>query len=453
MKRLPFVVLVVVLSLSGLLCSPVSAAESLPEWIPGSWWEYTTVADMHLQEEGSDEYVDMVFSDNGPPNNLVEITSRTLTKGSMLTYTIYRLEFSGTGSGEGTAHITDPVTMDIPVEIRNATETGEWWVDTLTLGTVYYYRHIDGFLWAQIPFQGWQQIGTTTIDYYEEYEPPKDEMNFPIDVGNTWNETLTIYSYGHYVMDYDVGQGPQHKEDDFDEANTYTFAMDVVRMENVGGLSTYRVEGDETSSDGTLLANYAPAALNVAHEDIRDLDSSGSVRINSFVRDLGNYELVQPPTPTPTPPGGPTNTPSPTATVTVPTSTPVPPTNTPDQGCTVTGCTIEMPSSDYHPGDTCYCNVYLCNTTQETHVNTPIFVVLDVYGNYFFAPSFSETEADHYTRDVQPGRDVIEVLQVFTWPENAGSAENIIWYAAMTNQEMTELWGEMDMFTFSWHTD
>ncbi len=152
----------------------------------------------------------------------------------------------------------------------------------------------------------------------------------------------------------------------------------------------------------------------------------------------------------------PTFTPPPTHTpTTIPTDTPLPedtatplPTETP--ACTIPGCTIEMPSQDMGPGDDCYCDVHVCNPTDETFTDVPIFVILDVYGQYFFAPSFNEF--DHYTQDVPPGMFTIHVLPLFSWPPNTGSAEGIVFYAAMTNPEITELFGELDMFEFGWHS-
>ena len=141
------------------------------------------------------------------------------------------------------------------------------------------------------------------------------------------------------------------------------------------------------------------------------------------------------PTPTPTPqPATPTPAPTPTPTV---------------APCTSLGCSIAMPSTDCGPGDTCSCTLTICNPGTTTYPAVPVFAVLDVYGSYFFAPSFSTF--DHYIRDVAPGTTQLDVLPGFTWPSGAGNAQNILWYAAMTNAEMTTLFGDLDTFTFGWH--
>jgi hypothetical protein len=159
-------------------------------------------------------------------------------------------------------------------------------------------------------------------------------------------------------------------------------------------------------------------------------------------------------TPTPTEPG-PTATPTPTPTPTEPgsTSTPTPTptepgsTATPTPECSSLGCAIYMPAEEYTGGDICYCEVYVCNPHDETY-NVPVFVILDVYGMYFFAPSF--TDFDYYNDPVEPGLMTIQVLPQFSWPYGVGQASNIRWYAAMTNPEITDLFGDLGTFTFGW---
>jgi uncharacterized protein DUF6923 len=152
-----------------------------------------------------------------------------------------------------------------------------------------------------------------------------------------------------------------------------------------------------------------------------------------------------PPTDTPVPP---TDTPvPPTDTPVPPTNTPVPPTSTPE--CTTLGCEVFMPKDDFVAGDECFCDVYVCNPTHETYTNVPVFVILDVYGLYYFAPTFSDF--DYYTETVAPGKMTISVIPSFTWPGNVGTASGILWYAAMTDAGITKLFGDLGMFSFGWH--
>ncbi len=139
-------------------------------------------------------------------------------------------------------------------------------------------------------------------------------------------------------------------------------------------------------------------------------------------------------------------------------NTPVSPTLTSDQWsafiryepreCFETACLIRMPSHDFTEGDPCDCVVDLCNAELGILLDIPLFVVLDIYGSYYFAPSFDDV--DWYKVTVPPGKMTVTVLPEFPWPSNAGSASGIRWLAAMTNSRMTEIIGEMGEFTFGW---
>ncbi|MCD4654453.1 hypothetical protein K8T06_11035, partial [bacterium] len=163
-----------------------------------------------------------------------------------------------------------------------------------------------------------------------------------------------------------------------------------------------------------------------------------------------------PPESTPTPPIAtvtpyPTITPSPTVTPTqtiTPTETNTPtitPTSTPRS----TGVRILMPSHLYYPDDICWCSVSIYINAPEPLFHHPLFVLLDVYGEIFFAPSFSQ-EIDAWPGPWNSGETVIEILAHFSWPETGTSVNNVYWYAAITDPDVTQIFGECDMFEFGW---
>lgn len=156
------------------------------------------------------------------------------------------------------------------------------------------------------------------------------------------------------------------------------------------------------------------------------------------------------PSPTATFTQPPTTTPTKTATV-PPSATPSPePTITPTAQCSELGVTVWMPADHFQPGDPCYCLAFVCNPTDTPIIGHPLFVILDVYGTYYFGPSFN-TVYDNYlilNPRFEPGETVVEVLPEFAWPEGAGSAENLVWYGAMTDPDVTKLYGEMGSWQF-----
>jgi hypothetical protein len=142
-------------------------------------------------------------------------------------------------------------------------------------------------------------------------------------------------------------------------------------------------------------------------------------------------------TPTPVPSPTPEQTDTPAAT---PSTTPTP---------LVTGVTITMPAHQYQPGDPCYCTVIVTNGDPEPLIDHPLIVILDVYGEYFFAPSFTG-DFDYYPGPWPAGATPVETLPEFTWPDTGTSASGIIWYAAITDPAVTRIVGEWDAWEFGW---
>ncbi|MCD4652592.1 hypothetical protein K8T06_01500 [bacterium] len=140
-----------------------------------------------------------------------------------------------------------------------------------------------------------------------------------------------------------------------------------------------------------------------------------------------------------------TRTPTPTS---VPTATP---TATP-YVCITTGVYVEMPSSIYSFGDICWCNAHVCNDGSIPLIGYPLFVILDVWGEYFFGPDFTE-EPDSYLvfyPSFNSGETIVEVLAPFAWPENTGTVEGVRFIGALTNPDVTEIMGDFSIFEFGW---
>jgi hypothetical protein len=152
---------------------------------------------------------------------------------------------------------------------------------------------------------------------------------------------------------------------------------------------------------------------------------------------------------TPTPSVTPTETMTPSVT---PTAT-LPPTHTatvtPTATPLITGVKLEMPSTIFHTGDTCWCSVTVTIAEADPLYNHSLWVILDIYGDLFFAPSFTH-EPDAWPGPWNSGQTEVMVLEHFTWPETGSSANGIFWYAALTTPDVSEIYGEWDSFEFGW---
>jgi len=146
------------------------------------------------------------------------------------------------------------------------------------------------------------------------------------------------------------------------------------------------------------------------------------------------------------PGSAPTFTPNPTATVPpgYPTSTPFP--------CETTGVMLKMPSHHFNPGDTFSLKTFICNTNSTTLTGYPLFIILDIFSEYWFAPSWISTSEgiDWYIRIFPPGLTTIIVIPEFSWPSGAQNIDGIIFWGAMTDPGMANLYGSMDSWEFGW---
>jgi hypothetical protein len=111
-----------------------------------------------------------------------------------------------------------------------------------------------------------------------------------------------------------------------------------------------------------------------------------------------------------------------------------------------------MPAHFFRPGDECWCKATVCNAEGEPLNGYPLFVILDIHGFYFFAPSMRPF-IDNYIDElpvIPEGSTEITVIPGFLWPENAGTLRRIVWYGFMTDPELTKVIGDMGIWRFGW---
>lgn len=109
-----------------------------------------------------------------------------------------------------------------------------------------------------------------------------------------------------------------------------------------------------------------------------------------------------------------------------------------------------MPAQYYRPGDVCWLEARVCNAGPVALTGYPLLVVLDVFGEYWFAPGWSQS-LDFYLVDLAAGELLAHsVIPEFHWPEDVGSADGIVFWGALCNQEITEVIGVYDRITFGW---
>ena len=109
-----------------------------------------------------------------------------------------------------------------------------------------------------------------------------------------------------------------------------------------------------------------------------------------------------------------------------------------------------MPSHHYEPGDTFALYAVTDNPSPDQILNQmPLFVLLYFGGECFFHPSWGQ-EAGYSLIDIPPGRQTIEIIEPFAWPTGAGEASGVYFFAALADQELTQLFGIYGYWEFPW---
>jgi len=142
-----------------------------------------------------------------------------------------------------------------------------------------------------------------------------------------------------------------------------------------------------------------------------------------------------------------TATPQPTSTSTQSTWTPSP---TALPACDLRGVDLEISSNYFMPGMECFLTAYVCNTGVLLK-STPLFVILEAGGSYFFFPTW-QSAMDFYEFDMRSGLTIVPILEPFFWPDIDGSAEGLRFYGAITDMTISTILGVFDVVEFGYGT-
>jgi hypothetical protein len=83
-----------------------------------------------------------------------------------------------------------------------------------------------------------------------------------------------------------------------------------------------------------------------------------------------------------------------------------------------------------------------------------VFVILDVHGYYWLAPSWVPISEGIDSYEVSPfnfGSFQISIISEFAWPGGTGSADHLYFHAAITDSEITKIIGESSSWEFAYH--
>jgi FG-GAP-like repeat len=111
---------------------------------------------------------------------------------------------------------------------------------------------------------------------------------------------------------------------------------------------------------------------------------------------------------------------------------------------------LSMPSHHYEPGDTFSLQAVIDNPSpDQTLSQMPLFALMYFGGECFFHPAWGQ-DAGYSLIDIPPGRQTIEIIEPFDWPSGAGEASGVYFFAALADQELTQLFGIYGYWEFGW---
>jgi len=222
------------------------------------------------------------------------------------------------------------------------------------------------------------------------------------------------------------GEPPDPCELTTGEAAQEMWESVVVRFFDVEVMSDPDSNGIITINDGTgdfylkLRDEMKIPQIGYTYDCLTGLDNNLPGTFVLFPRD--SLDLICPEIPTPTPPA------------------------------TQVSAKLWMPSHSFQVNDACACNVLVNNNSGTQLTGYPLFVLLQIFDSYFWAPSFS-TDIDSYLDDYSSfpeGETEIYVLPYFIWPSDVGQMSEAMWIAALTNPDVTEIYGSWDTWEFGW---
>ncbi len=110
---------------------------------------------------------------------------------------------------------------------------------------------------------------------------------------------------------------------------------------------------------------------------------------------------------------------------------------------------LEMPTTYFREGDPCRLTAQITNHSNQDLEQIPLFVILDVYGEYWFWPTWTQT-GEYQLIDIPMGLQEHTIIEPFTWPPNTGSAIHVIFWGALTKTDFSDVLGTFGFWEFGW---
>jgi len=244
----------------------------------------------------------------------------------------------------------------------------------------------------------------------------------------------------------------------FDGADDTLFAVHAITLDNSGQTVVQRLTLDALQRGASTTPGDGDADDQVVAVFARIANGGGSAySFNAF-----SIEMTPPPV-TPTP-ATPTETPvpsSPTPTATTPPSPTVTPTLTPSPVPTTPptpeptypsddpAYVLRLNSGIFQAGDPFVLEADRHNPWTDV-ADVQAFIALDVYGSYWFWPSWRPLEqgVDWKNLSLPARSQTTDEILAFIWPADSGAAQGICFHAIFLSSDGVEVFGDLSTVCF-----
>ncbi len=266
------------------------------------------------------------------------------------------------------------------------------------------------------------------------------------------------YKYNHGILEFDLAQTQSGATFPPSQMTAYNWTARLVDLECLAynGEDVELFDLRDEYEDGVVTESEFNRRLDLIAEGIqfediditeilrRDLFGPGSGGVTSgflFITGEGTkvYDHELPrieihgtwPTLTPTPAPTPTST---------PTAAPTEP--------ALPGVALYLSKETFFPGDLFKLDVVFTKHDSEVYLDQPFVLMLDVFGEYFWYPAWGN-EFQYILIDLDSGIVRMPIFE-FLWPDVSGTANGLIFYGALLNPDLTEIFGDWDYAAFGW---
>lgn len=355
-------VLVATLLSMGALAGSANAALPLPTLNVGDTYDVTEVYRITSPQLGPAGYVEVTAT---ATYEVVGVENVTQTNGGA-TVECYKLSATGTATGTGTVDVQQPIRISGPVKLENGDLAADFFLSKADLSAVKKDRELSGTISYQIAPGSWFTLGQLAITEGEEYVPPMQDHKFPLDAGNSWNQSFTVYAAGVLTV-------PVLGDSDFSVNIALDAGFTASAGETVLDCDTTKIAASAAGSSIAIENQYCCEANWSLKQKITNLPLGDTGLIERFTIEVTDYQNAAG-----TCAAGETPTP-----VLTPTPTPT----TPPTGDAGVG--LSSPKTSYNAGEDVDFVLSVFNNG-ATIPSVSLYVLLEVGGGFYFYPCFSD---------------------------------------------------------------